>query len=992
MIRTPPLDETVSLTVDLPFQILADHLHFVIQRLSHQNRYWPNFSAGPSNIISGMAIYDRASNEDWHLKTNQGSIVEFETFKSVITALKSVVPNSITEDNIPGSSVTPPRPQVFTPSLHRQILFSVANNFAGIDAFPVKDIFHFLEREKIEKFCQLAHSCVPVCSLRAIIQNMFQGAIEAGDATIVDMLLRESHKSINLSSQFCFPKGNKYTPIERASMLRYQNVVKSLLNHGAVVNRTPTEGPQLLRGALDYVVGLHYDEAKPTVDTQLFRILLEAGGELSYPGMMSLIRNGEGELVALYLSVTGGRHATEWSHWEVIDHLITYLDDDASVEAISTMLKYGVHLKFDAYSDNFGDVLSNPCKLIDVAAERGMLRTVKILHDNRVSLTGDTLPCAIASGNQDLIAHLFALGADINCIGSSGNTPLAAAIRLQDTQVLQLIGDHATSVLLQGEEQFCAAFSAASDVENIPLIELLIRAGGKVSSRGLSRALSVAIKNGRNDLAKEMIGLGADLNLDCTGSGPPLLEALKQQNEVLVLSLLDAGADPNYGRARKGDERTNKEPSIALAVKWRNASVIENLIIAGADVNDCTPHPNSDAPLTIAVKRRDRKMVLFLLSFGADLNNPETRKYGGTALEAAVENGDVEMVRFVLDQGADSNDSWALQKADFTNEILLSVLLERWRARYPMFRGDFGSRVLAEAVVTGNEHVIKLMLRIGVRVEVMISIDGERATPFGHAIAKQQANSIECLEPFLLKGCKGNDVVAEAGRRHPYLGASERFIIKQDYGLTPRPRVTALLAAIDTRTTSTVKLLIDRGGDVNLPARGPIKRTPLQRAAEIGSLEIVDLLLHRGANVDAPAAEKGGGTALQLAAIGGYVPIACKLLGLRADPNAPGSRLDGRTALEGAAEHGRLDMVKMLLNGGAGSGLDGKDQVANAMALAVDKGHLAVCELLAFHSSFGGRGGGLELLAGMNAGGLAGFGFDRGPFFKGHPLGGIRIN
>ena len=975
MIRTPPFDKTVFLTVDLPFQLLEDEFRHGIKR------------------------------EKLYLNSYQGSIEDSETLEqqpfvttsdncalvdSVLTALKSVVPKSIAEDDIPGSSVTPPNPQIFTSSLHRQILFSVANNFAGIDAFPVKDIFRFLEKETIEEFCQLARSCDPGYLLqapRAIIQNIFLGAIEVGDATIVDMLLRQSPKIIDVHSQFRFVKGNKCTPMERASMLRHQEVVKSLLNHEVAVNRAATDHPQFLRGTLDYAVGFHHDEAKPRVDTQLFRILLEAGGELSYPGTLSLIRSGEGELVFLFMYVTGGRHATEWSHLEVIDHLITYLDDDSSVETISIMLKHGAHLKFDAYSGHFGDVPSNPRRLIDVAAERGMFRTVIVLHDNGVLLTGDTLPCAIASGNHDLIKLLFALGADISCIGSSGITPLAAAIRLQDTHVLQLVEDHLAWVLLQGEEQFSAALNAASDVENIPLIETLIKLGGKVSLKGLGRALSVAIKNGRDDLAEEMIGLGADVSMVCPGSGPPLLEALKRRNEALVLSLLSAGADPDYGRVQGGDRRTNKEPSVALAMKWGNQSVIENLIYAGADLNDCITHPNSEAPLTIAVKRRDRDMMLSLLAFGADINNPETRKYGGTALEAAVEIGDVEMACFVLDQGADSNDSWALQKAIFTDEKLLDLLFERWRARYPMEKGDFGTRVLAEAVVTGNERVIRLMLENGVSAEVMVSIDGERATPFGHAIAEQQVNFTGCLELFLQKGCTANDVVAEASQRRFYPGASEHFTIQQDYGSTPRLMVTALLTAIDTRNISTVELLIFHGGDVNPPTFGLITRTPLQRAAEIGSLDIVDLLLNYGANVNAPAADRGGGTALQLAAIGGYIPIACKLLSLNADPNAPASRVNGRTALEGAAEHGRLDMVKVLLNGGAASGPDEKAQVANATVLAMDNGHLPICELLRLYLPSKGPGSGLEMLPGEKTGGLTNFDLNADPLEGVGPLG-----
>lgn len=167
----------------------------------------------------------------------------------------------------------------------------------------------------------------------------------------------------------------------------------------------------------------------------------------------------------------------------------------------------------------------------------------------------------------------------------------------------------------------------------------------------------------------------------------------------------------------------------------------------------------------------------------------------------------------------------------------------------------------------------------------------------------------------------------------------------------PASRVTALLVAIGTGNVSTIEMLLEYGADVNLAARGPIKRTPLQRAAEIGSTETIQLLYNRGADVNATPARTGGGTALQLAAIGGYIPVAIQLLSLKADVNAPGSKANGRTALEGAAEHGRLDMVKVLLNAGAGAGSRESEQkkLTNAIALAEENEHFAVCDLLRDH-------------------------------------------
>lgn len=77
-----------------------------------------------------------------------------------------------------------------------------------------------------------------------------------------------------------------------------------------------------------------------------------------------------------------------------------------------------------------------------------------------------------------------------------------------------------------------------------------------------------------------------------------------------------------------------------------------------------------------------------------------------------------------------------------------------------------------------------------------------------------------------------------------------------------------------------------------------------------------------------------------MAAIKGHIGIAEMLLNANADVNAAAARNDGRTALEGAAEHGRIDMVQLLLNAGAST------QFTRALELAAENGHNAVTRLI----------------------------------------------
>ena len=89
-----------------------------------------------------------------------------------------------------------------------------------------------------------------------------------------------------------------------------------------------------------------------------------------------------------------------------------------------------------------------------------------------------------------------------------------------------------------------------------------------------------------------------------------------------------------------------------------------------------------------------------------------------------------------------------------------------------------------------------------------------------------------------------------------------------------------------------------------------------------------------------------GVTALQAASMNGYAGIVLELLDRNANVDAPGANHGGRTALEGAAEHGRLDVVQILLNAGAQLSGSGQQQYERAIALSSKEGYHAVKRLI----------------------------------------------
>jgi ankyrin repeat protein len=169
---------------------------------------------------------------------------------------------------------------------------------------------------------------------------------------------------------------------------------------------------------------------------------------------------------------------------------------------------------------------------------------------------------------------------------------------------------------------------------------------------------------------------------------------------------------------------------------------------------------------------------------------------------------------------------------------------------------------------------------------------------------------------------------------------------EDDY-LRWEPRTPTQLAA-EIGMLEGVKMLLDRGADVNEAPADQFGRTALQAVSSYGNadMELVQLLLERGALVNAKPGVEGGITALQGAAISGDIMLATLLLEKGAEVNAASAFTDGRYAIEGAAEHGRLDMVQLLLNAGAKGNVFRGTGFKHAIELAEDNGHFAIANML----------------------------------------------
>jgi ankyrin repeat protein len=125
-------------------------------------------------------------------------------------------------------------------------------------------------------------------------------------------------------------------------------------------------------------------------------------------------------------------------------------------------------------------------------------------------------------------------------------------------------------------------------------------------------------------------------------------------------------------------------------------------------------------------------------------------------------------------------------------------------------------------------------------------------------------------------------------------------------GKTPTPLIVSAMYGHN----STVKLLLDKGADINATYEG---HTALIEATLCDNRSTVELLLDRGANAEAK--DKNGNTALKIATVNEFAGIVQLLLKRKADIEVVDN--NGNTPLISAARRNLAEMVVLLVGNGA---------------------------------------------------------------------------
>ncbi|KAL4878099.1 ankyrin repeat-containing domain protein [Aspergillus karnatakaensis] len=788
-------------------------------------------------------------------------------------------------------------------------------------------MFRSLGSVKMQQFARLAEKQEP--TVESIAEKVFASAVRLHDVGVTRLMLQAGIDPNNLVKTASTP----VTPLAWAAHLAPNEglkLVEALLSYKARVNKRFQGQTAMLPAILTNnitvisvflrhgaIVPLAYlAEAARIVDLDLFKDLFDACGDVYglYPECL-LGHNGwygyfhqraghDGMTTILGGAAKSGRP-------EIIGFILQECPALVNPDIVNPPERYISPLELA--------VAMNHTECLHTLIISGV--NLKVTEKKRASLTER----ASRLGNMKGLQILLAYGAEIDRPSSEvvhHSSALFEAIRWTDRED-NIYPRHALET------------PDTPETSSFELVDLLIKHNARLNDWYFARpggVLGAAIYKGDVRIIDRLVQAGAsELGLEFWEIG--------SKDAAVYLS--------RVGMLHKILE-THGATILTNAIWGENLDLAEWLIHRNAlSIMSCVP-TDLDTLLDAAASTGSVAWVKSILQRGARVTDQRL-----TELVQNIEagNGNYDVLWCLLRQYRGSAPTAAANAAFFRRADLLQLILdagispdgvpteptegwEGWDTTHSVCTADAPQSALDLAIYGGSRECLDILLGCHSWSPVLI---GRAFALAIHEDKKKMAEDLYQLNPNMNEEMSiyAHDL-SRADRERTWKYNIERF--------------TALQAAIKRQNIFLARELVETHRiDVNYPAIGAFGRTAFQHAVGNGNLELMNMLLTYGADVNAPPAPLGGATALQLAAIKGYCGIARKLIDLGANVNARGAEEEGygRTALEGAAEHGRIDMLHLLLQEHASVFDDGGgEQCREAVELAKDNGHYAAAKLI----------------------------------------------
>jgi ankyrin repeat protein len=443
-------------------------------------------------------------------------------------------------------------------------------------------------------------------------------------------------------------------------------------------------------------------------------------------------------------------------------------------------------------------------------------------------------------------AILFSLG--LLARGSwAASSEVAAAAQARNHDALRvLIQKKADVNLPQGDGT--TALHWAAQWGDMEAADLLISSGARVDApnRDGATPLFLAALGGRTAMMETLLKAGADPNGPVLPHGETaLMLACRSGNRDAVKFLLDRGAQVNARESLRGTT------ALMWAAEQGHSDVIRLLTQHGAQVNEqssaitppkrrglgfAPPNAPGDAPakggltaLLFAVREGSLESVAALVAAGAQVN--QTSIDGSSPLLVAVQDGFYDIGRFLIDHGAQVN----LANSKGWTPLYLAVK-----------NRDQETTAIPGPGIDGVLPFIQTLLEHNADPNLQIKADTEIHQGMTAAWLKEAGAT-----PLLRAALCGDLTVVKMLLEHgadpliPTFDHTTPLMVASGVGWADG----LLREYSEDETLQVVKLLLDRGSNVNLANDHGI--TALHGAGYKGANKVIQLLVDHGANLAA---------------------------------------------------------------------------------------------------------------------------------------------
>jgi ankyrin repeat protein len=207
------------------------------------------------------------------------------------------------------------------------------------------------------------------------------------------------------------------------------------------------------------------------------------------------------------------------------------------------------------------------------------------------------LTAAVRGDNIEMVKFLLESGADPNLKDTGlamppAGTALENASESGNVEMAKLLLERGADINLKG---YWPPLRTALSHGNAEMVGFLLSQGAKWESVWLWQAIA----SGRPEILRQMIAVGADVNVRSEDGGTPLIYAAGHSDPEYTKLLLAAGAKVN------AQSHVRKETPLTRAAKAGYLEIVEILLAAGADSSMPGPRGKTAEQIARMFGRKD---------------------------------------------------------------------------------------------------------------------------------------------------------------------------------------------------------------------------------------------------------------------------------------------------------------------------------------------------------------------------------------------------